>query len=67
MTVLQVLPALHSGGVERGTLEISRALVAAGHHSIVVSNGGQMVEQLVREGSEHISLPVHRKSLASLF
>lgn len=67
LTVLQTLPALHSGGVERGTLEIARALVAAGHRSIVVSNGGRLVEQLVREGSEHITMPVHRKSLKSLF
>jgi glycosyltransferase involved in cell wall biosynthesis len=66
LTVIQTLPALHSGGVERGTLEIARALVAAGHRSIVVSNGGRMVEQLEREGSEHITLPVHRKSLMSL-
>ena len=67
LTILQILPALHSGGVERGTLEIARALVAAGHRSIVVSNGGRLVEQLVREGSEHITMPVHRKSLTSLF
>lgn len=67
LTILQILPALHSGGVERGTLEIARALVAAGHRSIVVSNGGHMVAQLEREGSEHITLPVHRKSLASLW
>ena len=67
LTVLQTLPALHSGGVERGTLEIARALVAAGHRSIVVSDGGRLVEQLEREGSEHITMPVHRKSLASLF
>lgn len=67
LTILQTLPALHSGGVERGTLEIARALVAAGHRSIVVSHGGRLVAQLEREGSEHISLPVHRKSLASLF
>lgn len=67
LTVVQTLPALHSGGVERGTLEIARALVAAGHRSIVISNGGRLVEQLVREGSEHIALPVHRKSLMSLF
>lgn len=65
-TVVQTLPALNSGGVERGTLEIARALVAAGHRSIVISNGGRLVEQLVREGSEHIAMPVHRKSLASL-
>lgn len=67
LTVLQTLPALHSGGVERGTLEIARALVTAGHRSIVVSNGGRLVDQLVREGSEHITMPVHRKSLTSLF
>lgn len=66
LTVVQVLPALDAGGVERGTLEIARALIAAGHRSIVVSNGGRMVEQLIREGSEHITMPVHRKSLASL-
>ena len=67
LTVLQALPALHSGGVERGTLEIARALVAEGHRSIVVSHGGRLVDQLLREGSEHFQMPVHRKSLASLF
>ena len=30
-SILQVLPALNMGGVERGTLEIGRALVAAPH------------------------------------
>lgn len=67
LTVVQMLPALDAGGVERGTLEVARALVAAGHRSIVISRGGRLVAQLEREGSEHIALPVHRKSLASLF
>lgn len=67
LTIIQTLPALDAGGVERGTLEIARALVAAGHRSIVISNGGRLVKQLEAEGSEHISLPVHRKSLASLW
>lgn len=67
LTVIQTLPALESGGVERGTLEIGRALVAAGHRSIVISNGGRLVRQLEAEGSEHIKMPVHRKSLASLW
>lgn len=66
LTVMQVLPELNSGGVERGTLEIARALVSAGHRSIVVSQGGRMVRQLEAEGSEHITLPVHRKSWRSL-
>ena len=67
LKVLQVLPALNSGGVERGTMEFARALVDAGHESIVLSSGGLMVEKIEKEGSLHISMPVHRKSLRSLF
>jgi len=66
LTVVQLVPALDAGGAERSTLEIGRALVAAGHRSIVVSAGGRLVERLQREGSEHVELPVGRKSLASL-
>lgn len=66
MTVVQILPALEAGGVERCTLETARALVAAGHRSIVISSGGGLVAQLQREGSEHYSLPVKSKSLFSL-
>lgn len=67
LTVVQLLPALHSGGVERSTLEIGRALVAAGHRSVVVSAGGRLLGQLLAEGSEHIALPVGRKALSTLF
>lgn len=67
MKIIQLVPALNSGGVERGTLEIARALVAAGHESIVISNGGRMVAQLEAEGTRHIQLPIHRKSLSSLW
>lgn len=66
MKVIQLLPALNSGGVERGTLDMARALVNAGHESIVISSGGRLVPQLEKDGSRHIALPVHKKSLASL-
>ncbi len=66
LTVLQLLPELESGGVERGTLEIARGLVKAGHRSLVVSGGGLLVSRLTGQGSEHINLPVGRKSLWSL-
>jgi len=66
MKIVQVLPALNSGGVERGTVEFAREIAAQGHHSIVVSSGGRMVDQLVAEGTEHIEMPVHKKSLSSL-
>ncbi len=66
MKVLQILPELHAGGVERGTLEIARYLVSAGHESLVVSHGGRLVDRLQEQGSRHISMPIHRKSPASL-
>jgi glycosyltransferase involved in cell wall biosynthesis len=61
LTILQLLPALQSGGVERGTLEVARELVRKGHRSLVISAGGGMVENLVQEGSEHFSWKIGRK------
>jgi glycosyltransferase involved in cell wall biosynthesis len=66
MKVLQILPELNAGGVERGTLEIASALVGAGHESMVVSNGGRLVPALEAARSWHLALPVHRKSFFSL-
>ncbi len=66
MRVLQVLPELNGGGVERGTVDFARELVRRGHESLVLSNGGRMVAQLEQEGSRHITYPVHKKSLLSL-
>lgn len=66
LTVLQVLPALNTGGVERSTLEIAAALVAAGHRSIVMSAGGDRVAELERGGSTHVALDLGRKSLRTL-
>lgn len=66
LTIVQVLPALESGGVERGTLEVGRYLAAEGHRSIVISAGGRLVDQLRAEGSEHIDWDIGCKSLLSL-
>lgn len=66
LTVVQLIPALHSGGAERSALEIARALVQAGHRSVVISAGGRLAEQLLAEGSEHVTLDLGRKSLLTL-
>lgn len=60
--VLQVLPALDSGGVERGAIDIALALQAAGAVPLVVSRGGAMVHELERARIEHIAWPVHSKN-----
>jgi glycosyltransferase involved in cell wall biosynthesis len=64
--IVQVLPELDSGGVERGTVEFSRYLIDKSHQSTVISHGGRLVEQLTQEGGTHILFPVHQKSLLSL-
>ena len=66
LTIVQTLPALESGGVERGTLEIAAEIVRQGHRSIVVSGGGRLVKNLAAIGSEHLDLPIGRKSVSVL-
>jgi glycosyltransferase involved in cell wall biosynthesis len=66
LTVMQILPALEGGGVERGVLEVAEAIVAAGHRSLVVSSGGRMVQQLTNGGSHHFAMPIGSKSPAAI-
>lgn len=60
--VLQVLPALGHGGVERGTLDISRYLIDRGWSPIVVSNGGEQERRLFDMGAVSFKLPAHSKN-----
>lgn len=66
MKVLQILPELNAGGVERGTLEIAAHLVRQGHDALVVSNGGRQVAALEKSGARHRLLPVHKKRIGTL-
>jgi glycosyltransferase involved in cell wall biosynthesis len=66
LTVLQVLPALNGGGVERGTLEVAAALAQRGHRSLVISAGGRHVPRLEAAGSRHITWPIGAKSPLTL-
>jgi glycosyltransferase involved in cell wall biosynthesis len=60
--VLQVLPSLITGGVERGTVEIAKAIVEAEAIALVASAGGPMVRQIERAGGTHIALQLTTKS-----
>jgi len=56
--VLQVLPALGGGGVERGTVEIAAAIAQAGGGSLVASAGGRLAPAIERAGARNIFLPL---------
>jgi len=66
LTVMQVLPQLKVGGVERGTIEFAQYLQQQGHRPLVVSAGGPLVAALADNGITHISLEVGKKSLTTL-
>jgi glycosyltransferase involved in cell wall biosynthesis len=59
--VLQVLPSLNTGGVERGTIEIAQAVAADKGIAIVASAGGPMVPMVEAAGGIHIALPLMTK------
>ena len=61
-TIAQILPALNTGGVERGVAEISKALVENNFRSIVISSGGHMASQIIRNGGTHYKLDVATKN-----
>ncbi len=67
MHILQLLPSLRVGGVERGVLDLAKGLLARGHQVSVVSSGGPLVPRLTALGAAHVTLPVHEKSLASMW
>jgi glycosyltransferase involved in cell wall biosynthesis len=61
-TILQVVPALVSGGVERGTIEIAKFLKESGYNSIVVSAGGCLMNKLIKLDIQHINVNVMSKN-----
>jgi len=66
MKIIQLLPELKVGGVERGTVDLSDHLVKLGHDSAVISGGGQLVNLLNDHGAKHFELPIAKKNIRAL-
>lgn len=61
MKIIEILPELDLGGVERHVIDLSRELSRRGHEVLVISYGGRMLRQLAPD-VEHRALPVHKKN-----
>jgi len=61
-TILQVIPALESGGVEIETLEIANAIVSAGGKALIAARPGAMAKHALAKGVEFRNLPLDTKN-----
>ena len=66
-TILQVVPRLDSGGVERGTLEMTEAIRHAGGRALIATEGGAMAPRLARLGGEIYPMNMGTKNPLSLW
>ena len=66
MNVLQILPDLNAGGVERTVLETVEGLVGGGHNAHVLSAGGRLVTELVALGGVHHKADIGSKNIFSV-
>ena len=62
MKTLQLVPAMEQGGVERGVVEVNRAMAAAGWENVVVSAGGRLAAQIESDGGRHVVMDVKSKN-----
>jgi glycosyltransferase involved in cell wall biosynthesis len=67
MKIVQVIPELNEGGVERGVVELNREYVKLGIESYIISNGGKLVNQIVQDGGNHIIFDVCSKNIFTSF
>lgn len=66
MHIVQLLPALNEGGVERGVVEINRELVQRGIRNTVISAGGRLAAQIEMDGGTHVTFDVKSKNVFSV-
>tara|TARA_B100000927_G_scaffold290785_1_gene290595 strand:+ start:1212 stop:2297 length:1086 start_codon:yes stop_codon:yes gene_type:complete len=67
MHILQILPMLNEGGVERGTLDVNRELVKKGIKSTVISNGGKHKNIITTDQGNYIELNSSSKNIFSFY
>jgi glycosyltransferase involved in cell wall biosynthesis len=65
MRVIQLLPELNEGGVERGVIELNREFVKRRVESIVISRGGKLASQVILDGGTHIEFDICSKNIFS--
>jgi glycosyltransferase involved in cell wall biosynthesis len=64
--ILQIIPALDTGGAERTVIEVAEAVAMAGGEALVASEGGRLEGELAAAGGELIRFPAAAKNPLTL-
>lgn len=67
MKIVQLVPAMDQGGVERGIVEMNRVLIAAGHDNLVISAGGRLEESILSDGGRIARVDIKSKNPFTAF
>ena len=67
MKIVQIVPAMEQGGVERGVVEMNRELVKAGYENVVIAQGGRLLDVIEKDGGSVIRLDVKSKNPFTYF
>lgn len=62
MKIVQLVPAMEQGGVERGVVEMNRAIVARGWENVVVAKNGRLLDEIEQDGGRVVRLDVKSKN-----
>jgi glycosyltransferase involved in cell wall biosynthesis len=65
--ILQLVPSLNSGGVERTVMDMAQAIIKAGGQAHVATSGGRMVSELEKMGAQVHLLPLASKNPLTLY
>ncbi|MEP1229786.1 MAG: glycosyltransferase family 4 protein [Litorimonas sp.] len=66
LNILQILPELETGGVERTAVEMTEALCVAGHGSHVLSHGGRLAADIEALGGVNHIANIGSKNILSV-
>jgi glycosyltransferase involved in cell wall biosynthesis len=61
-TILQVVPELDAGGVERTAVDVAEGIAGAGARALVATEGGRLVAELQAKGGVWIPFPAKTKN-----
>ncbi len=67
MKTVQLVPAMEQGGVERGVVEVNKALTAHGWENIVVAQGGRLLEKIEQDGGRVVRMDMKSKNPLTFF